>query len=66
MRDVYSVLRQKELDVQRVHREIEALRVVIPLLIEPVKDMSRAESTPPPNNRWPLNVSAAMAGPLKP
>jgi hypothetical protein len=34
MRDLYQVLRQKELDLERTRKEIEALRSVIPLLAE--------------------------------
>ena len=34
MRDLYQVLRQKELDLERTRQEIEALRSVIPLLSE--------------------------------
>jgi hypothetical protein len=32
MKNVYEVLRQKELEVSRLKQEIEALRVVAPLL----------------------------------
>jgi hypothetical protein len=32
MKDVYEVLRQKELEVSRLRYEVEALRVVAPLL----------------------------------
>jgi hypothetical protein len=32
MRDLYQVLREKELDVVRVREEIDLLRAVIPLL----------------------------------
>lgn len=34
MRDLYQVLREKEQDVVRVRKEIEALRAIIPLLDE--------------------------------
>jgi len=34
MKDLFQVLRQKELDVERVRKEIEALHFVIPLLAE--------------------------------
>jgi hypothetical protein len=34
MKDVYEVLRQKELEVSRLENEVEALRVVAPLLSE--------------------------------
>ena len=32
MRDAYEVLRQKELEVSRLQKEVEALRVAAPLL----------------------------------
>jgi len=34
MKDLFQVLRQKELDIERVRKEIEALHFVIPLLAE--------------------------------
>jgi len=34
MKDLYQVLRQKELAVEQVRKEIEALRFVTPLLSE--------------------------------
>ena len=34
MRDVYEVLREKELEVSRLEQEVEALRVAAPLLSE--------------------------------
>ena len=34
MKDPYQVLSQKEMDIERVRRENEALRFVIPLLAE--------------------------------
>jgi hypothetical protein len=34
MKDVYAVLRQKELEKSRLENEVEALRVVAPLLSE--------------------------------
>jgi len=33
MRDVYEVLRQKELEKSRLDKEVEALRVAAPLLL---------------------------------
>jgi hypothetical protein len=33
MRDVYEVLRQKELEMSRLQKEVEALRVAAPLLL---------------------------------
>ncbi len=34
MKNIYDVLRQKELELQRLQREIEALRIAAPLLAE--------------------------------
>ena len=34
MKDVYEVLWQKEMDLARLQKEIESLRLVIPLLAE--------------------------------
>jgi hypothetical protein len=34
MKDVYELLRQKELEVARLQKEVEALHVVAPLLTE--------------------------------
>lgn len=44
MRDLYQVLRQKELDIERIRKEIEALQSVLPLLSE---EMERAEKGRP-------------------
>ena len=38
MKDVYEVLRQKELALSRLEKEIEALRVAAPLLSEDEAD----------------------------
>ncbi len=32
MKDIHEVMRQKELAVERLKREIEALRIVVPML----------------------------------
>ncbi|MGC2196698.1 MAG: hypothetical protein WA628_18640 [Terriglobales bacterium] len=34
MRDIYQLLREKELEIVRVRQEIEALRSIIPLLAD--------------------------------
>jgi hypothetical protein len=34
MKNIYKVLREKELDASRLEKEVEALRVVAPLLSE--------------------------------
>jgi hypothetical protein len=50
MKDVYEILRQKEMDIVRVRKEIEALLSVIPLLAdetEQPRGASRAFSPEP-------------------
>jgi len=32
MKNIYDVMRQKELDIERLKKEIEALRIVVPML----------------------------------
>jgi len=38
MKNVYEVLRQKEMELTRLEKEVEALRLVAPLLSEEQKD----------------------------
>jgi hypothetical protein len=65
MKNAYALLRQKELDLERVRREVDALRFVLPLLIEPPVNLPGAESATPQDNRWPLRVSGAMPAPYR-
>ena len=44
MKNVYEVLRQKELELTRLEKEVEALRIAAPLLSEE-KGESTAEAT---------------------
>jgi hypothetical protein len=44
MKNVYEVLRQKELELARLEKEVEALRVAAPLLSDDNKD-SMVEAT---------------------
>jgi len=46
MRNVYEVLRQKELELARLEKEVEALRVAAPLLSED-KELSEATNNKP-------------------
>lgn len=64
MRDLHQILREKEIDLERVRQEVEALRFVAPLLtdlteqkevFEHEKDCSQLEVLR--RNRWPLEVS---------
>jgi hypothetical protein len=43
MKNIYDVLRQKELEVERLKKEIDALRTVLPLLME---EKEQAAGTP--------------------
>jgi asparagine synthetase A len=60
MRNIYEVLRQKELEVSRLEKEVEALRVVAPLLSEDGEaendnqpTLERAENdTPVTRTQW--------------
>ena len=45
MKDLYQVLRQKELDIERIRKEIEALRFVTPLLSEDTADKNARPSS---------------------
>jgi hypothetical protein len=64
MKDVYQVLREKELDVMRVRKEIEALRFAVPLLTEEADstNISAAASQLPSEriNMWPLRVETTL------
>lgn len=63
MKDVYAVLLQKEKDIQRVRREVDALRLVIPLLSEePGQSPQTADvspSTAAQASKWPIEVREA-------
>ena len=51
MKDVYAVLRQKELEKSRLEDEVEALRVVAPILSED----GEAENDNQPTSRRAVN-----------
>jgi hypothetical protein len=42
MKNVYDVLRQKELELNRVEKEVEALRIAAPLLSEEKEPLAEA------------------------
>lgn len=44
MKDPYKILREKEQDVERVRKEIQALRTVIPLLADDQPSMANADN----------------------
>jgi hypothetical protein len=47
MKDIFQVLREKELDIIRLQREIAALRVVTPILAEETDRLENGPATPP-------------------
>lgn len=61
MKNVYEVLRQKELELARLEKEVEALRVAAPLLSEDKPEML-AEAT---NNKPTLTASSAPQQPIR-
>jgi len=63
MKNVYEVLRQKELELARLEKEVEALRVAAPLLSE---EKEPAVETPKPTlatapPQQPIRIPAAVA-----
>ena len=46
MKNVYEVLRQKELELARLEKEVEALRVAVPLLSDDKDSLSEVTSKP--------------------
>lgn len=57
MKDPYSVLRAKERDLERVRREIQLLRAVIPLLADEQPASDVMQEAPAASSRTPLNPS---------
>jgi hypothetical protein len=65
MKNVYEVLRAKEIDLERLRNEVDALRVVAPLLADRMAEAVDDERKPRPDlvwapavekNKWPLKV----------
>jgi len=59
MKDISYVLLKKQQDILRVRQEIEALRLVIPLLSEETPGrIAGGDAVPLPerSNRWPLQI----------
>ena len=71
MKNVYEVLRQKEMELTRLEKEVEALRLVAPLLSEEketVLDMAKpalatAVNGPQPAARIPVPTSPSIPAP---
>ncbi len=66
MKNVYEVLRQKELELTRLEKEVEALRVAAPLLLdekETLAEMPKPGMTataPPPTRISPVVAAQVM------
>jgi hypothetical protein len=61
MKNIYEVLREKEINLARLRTEVEALRFVAPLLIERADENAANPSDlhwvpPTERNKWPLTV----------
>ena len=67
MKNVYEVLRQKELELTRLEKEVEALRIAAPLLSEEKESLAEAPkpslttTAPPQPVRIPQAVAAQAA-----
>jgi len=73
MKNVYEVLRQKEMELTRLEKEVEALRVVAPLLSEEKESLMSELGKPalaaavngpqPASPRTPVPTTASVAIP---
>ncbi len=67
MKNVYEVLRQKELELTRLEKEVEALRVAAPLLSDEKETLAEmpkpgitATAPPPPTRISPVVAAQVM------
>ena len=65
MKNLYEVLRQKELEVQQLQKEIEALRVAARLLADD-NDTETSASRPVPSMVATPRISSAVAATVRP
>lgn len=66
MKNVYEVLRQKELELARLEKEVEALRVAAPLLSddkEAAEAMNNKPTLATPANQQPIRIPQPAASP---
>ena len=67
MKNVYEVLRQKELEVSRLKQEVEALRIAAPLLSDreaedqPTLQRAANEIPQPDHSGWPTMYQVTAA-----
>jgi len=62
MKDVYEVLKQKEMEVVRVRKEIETLHFVIPLLAEDGDRVQIGQTLPPSSPQFRGTGTAGEKG----
>jgi hypothetical protein len=62
VKDIHEILRQKELDCVRVQAEIEALRLVIPLLEDEASPEAEARKQPESAAENPSEEAAVGTG----
>jgi hypothetical protein len=60
MKSIYEVLRQKEAEIERLKKELQALRVVAPLLEEELA--TEVQIAPPPVRTYPTVPAKPSAG----
>ena len=72
MKNVYEVLRQKELELARLEKEVEALRVAAPLLSDD-KEAATSEATSKPTlatatpaPQQPIRIPQPQVAPVQP
>ena len=58
MRNIYEVMRQKEADIEQLKKELQALRVVAPLLEE---DLTPEVQAPPSVRTYPTPPAKPIA-----
>jgi hypothetical protein len=71
MKNVYEVLRQKELELSRLEKEVEALRVAAPLLSDDKEAGAEATSNKPAlaansGSQQPLRIPQPAIAPPQP
>jgi hypothetical protein len=69
MKNVYEVLRQKELELTRLEKEVEALRVAAPLLSESadsITDSNNSKPTLASTSQQPLRIAQPAANAAAP
>lgn len=61
MKNVYEVLRQKEMELARLEKEVEALRLVAPLLSEEKEAADATKSSFGTQTQQPIRIPQAAA-----